>query len=122
MLAAARENKGVLQSLGYDRYLISWNLLPKCYMHVSRALSTAIAIRDQYAALDMARGALTMGVWTGPLWCGSVGTADLKSFSVVGDGLAQVVPTPRSAFACRFPSFSLVLPILHAFRVRRANM
>ena len=100
------ENKGVIHSLGHDRCMVSWNLLPRCHLHVAAALSTALEIREEYgrkvrafspAAGPLAR--LSIGVWTGPLHCSCVGTQDFKTFAFSGRGCTAVVALQQYAAA-----------------------
>ena len=91
VVAIAREHKGIVRSLAHDRGLISWNLSATCHQHVGAALGTALAIRDQFRA-KFAAPALSMGLWTGPLLVGTIGTADFKAFAFTGQGVARVTP------------------------------
>ena len=87
------QTRGVVQTLRHDGCLASWNLLQKCSCHVGNALTAAVSIRDyfnEHAKDHSVVTELSMGVWSGFLVCGPVGTSELKSFSCMGPGVEKV--------------------------------
>ena len=87
------QTRGVVQTLRHDECLASWGLFQKCVLHANKALTAAVAIRDYFKdhSNDFSTATkISMGVWSGPLVCSTVGTSELKSFSCIGPGVTKV--------------------------------
>ena len=94
VLTAAADTKGIVHSLSPDRCVVAWNLLSRCDMHVARALTAALQVRDGFWSKSREHKLLacriSMGLWSGPLMCGSVGNATFKTFAFIGQGVSRV--------------------------------
>ena len=100
VITTTAESKGFMQSLSYNRCLISWNLACKVNCHVSHALSAAILIRDQFKQQaekqDFVSSNISMGLWTGCLTFGTIGTKLYKTFAFCGEGVTRVCATMQT--------------------------
>jgi len=103
VLTAVKPTKGVVHSMHHNECLVTWNYFTPCGMHAQNACMAAVAIRKMLAQLQTASPRLplaaSMGIWTGPIICGSVGTKDYKAPSMVGPGVSRVVRLQRYAAA-----------------------
>jgi class 3 adenylate cyclase len=93
--AAATARQGILTFHG-DRMLATFNAARGCASHATKAAAAAVAA---VAALDASPGPLrlrlTAGVATGTCLVGSVGSAGVKSLSVVGPAVSDAALLER---------------------------
>ena len=94
-IKALWDSRGVIQTVGSDFCLASWNFFARCPLHTSRALTAAIKIRDSMQqrsrALHGGPYRISIGVWSGSLVRGDFGTTELKSSALLGKGVKRVV-------------------------------
>ena len=113
VVKAAHDTKGIVQTLGYDRCLICWNLSLRCALHAAHALTAAVQIRDSF--LDGCREhglrgtAVSLAAWSGHVVCGSIGSSTLKSFSLLGPFMSEVCRcSPSTIHRKRTPNTTVV--------------
>ena len=69
--------RGVVDSFLGDRVFSSFNTSRNCVLHASNAITAAKNIKREIASFNFS-------ICTGRAWCGDVGCADMRRFSVLG--------------------------------------
>eukprot|EP00668_Euglena_longa_P006262 GGOE01007434.1.p1 GENE.GGOE01007434.1~~GGOE01007434.1.p1 ORF type:complete len:462 (-),score=118.13 GGOE01007434.1:986-2371(-) len=103
VLPAVQASKGIVQHMQHHACLASWNIFSSCSMHAQNACHAAVQIRNAVQLLQLNHpGApfdVSIGLWTGTMVSGSVGTKDSKASSMLGAGMRRVVDLQRYAAA-----------------------
>ena len=98
---AARETKGMLQTVIHDHCLILWNVLPKCAQHVVHGLMAALMIRKAFKEMcteEQLQGlTVSMGLWSGTFVCGTLSLGDMMSHACLGQGCERAVALQQYA-------------------------
>ncbi len=94
IIHAARQNGGIVNKFGGDSTLIVFGAPMDMADHADRALATAIAMRDGLATLNAHRSLegwevlrQGIGINTGPVIAGQVGSEDRMEYTVIGDAV-----------------------------------
>ncbi len=94
IIHAARQNGGIVNKFGGDSTLIVFGAPMDMADHADRALATAIAMRNGLAALNAHRSLegwevlrQGIGINTGPVIAGQVGSEDRMEYTVIGDAV-----------------------------------
>eukprot|EP01063_Lacrimia_lanifica_P029648 TRINITY_DN456_c2_g1_i1.p1 TRINITY_DN456_c2_g1~~TRINITY_DN456_c2_g1_i1.p1 ORF type:complete len:619 (+),score=91.90 TRINITY_DN456_c2_g1_i1:58-1857(+) len=91
IMSSSSSNQGVLDRVVGDHYYVSFNASLSCATHCHAVVATASDIAAECSDV-------TMAVATGRAYCGSLGTAAFKIFSILGqlplylDGLLKAAP------------------------------
>eukprot|EP00667_Euglena_gracilis_P002639 EG_transcript_2643 len=103
VLPALQATKGIVQHMQHDACLASWNLFSACHLHAQNGCHAVAQIRAALQALQLGHPGcpfeVSMGLWTGVVLSGSVGTRDSKASSLLGFGLRRVAALQRYAAA-----------------------
>ena len=92
---AARETKGLLQTMTHDHCLILWNVDSKCATHVLQGLTAAVMIRNRFTQHCTDEGeegfAISIGLWSGAFVSGTLSLGDMTSHVCLGQGPDQAL-------------------------------
>jgi class 3 adenylate cyclase len=97
VVAAAAEERGVVDSFHGDHFLLTFNAASSCATHAVRAPRCALYIGQRaatsFAFIQDGFGCsaltITAGVASGPARCGALGSRDSRRFSIVGAAVPQ---------------------------------
>ena len=84
--------RGSIERFNGDRVFCAWNVSINCARHREAAVPSAIGIKFLYirtfSSYQVFNKPLSMGIASGPVFCGIIGSAAMRSFNIVGKPVA----------------------------------